>query len=259
MPNFYRFLLILEIIVMPRQRREYTTTGFYHIMMKGINKSFIFYSAKDKEHFLSKIFLYAKPTTEVHAYCLLDDHIHLLLRSTDISKFIHRVATSYSQWFNAQYSRVGYLFHGRYKSEVIEGEKAYIRYLKYILKDPVRLGLCKRCSDYQWSSFKGYYIKRLGIERSLVHKFFPNPTDFESFIDEVDESDSVDYDPLIKLSDEILEQLIKIETKGINWNYLKDSELRNVLLKLRKKCNTSMQQLSRVTKISYYRIRKLLS
>jgi hypothetical protein len=82
------------------------------------------------------------PLVTLGAYCLMPNHFHLLIRSTnskDIPNFLQRVATGYSMYFNKKYERSGALFQGKFKSKRIDDDRYFKRVLNYIHANPVEL------------------------------------------------------------------------------------------------------------------------
>ena len=94
----------------------------------------------------------------LHAYCLMDNHVHLLLQEQEetLGEIMKRVGVSYAYWFNRKYERVGHLFQGRFRSETVEDDAYFLTVLRYIHQHPVQAKLVARCSDYPWSSYAAY-------------------------------------------------------------------------------------------------------
>lgn len=134
-------------------------SGIYHAILRGINRRAIFEDDEDSGRFLDILEEYRDLSGyEVLAYCLMGNHVHLLLRVGEepISKAFQRIASKYVYWFNAKYDRVGHLFQGRFKSEPVEDDAYFATVLRYIHNNPVRAGICKRPEDYPLSSYRDY-------------------------------------------------------------------------------------------------------
>ncbi len=124
-------------------------------MLRGLDRVQLFYDDEDSEHFLERLAHYqAACGFVVYAYCLMGNHIHLLLKesSTGLSQDIKRLATSYAHWFNKKYERSGYLFQNRFKSEAIQSDEYLLEALRYVLNNPVKAGL----PITHWSSYSDY-------------------------------------------------------------------------------------------------------
>lgn len=95
---------------------------------------------------------------QIHAYVLMPNHYHLLLRTRDanLSKAIHWLGVSYSVWFNKRHERSGHLFQGRFKSFLVEDERYLAAMAFYIHGNPLRAGLTTKLDEYPWSSYRAY-------------------------------------------------------------------------------------------------------
>src|SRR5699024_6218007 len=124
---------------MVRKPRRKSQTGIYHIMLRGINRQTIFEDDEDRIRLLSTIKRYKeKSNFKLYGYCLMNNHIHLLMQEVDetISQTIKRVSASYVYWYNNKYSRCGHLFQERFKSENVETANYFITVLRYIHQNP---------------------------------------------------------------------------------------------------------------------------
>jgi putative transposase len=153
---------------MPRQPREVSPTGIYHVMVRGIAKMDLFPSVADKSRYMITLQKY-KDLIEIkiYAYCLMDNHVHLLLREKEnnLATVMKRINISFSQYFNKRYSRVGHVFQNRYRSDPIEDETHFLHCARYIHNNPVKAGLVQAPANYLWSSY-GIYLA--GAPNNLV-------------------------------------------------------------------------------------------
>jgi len=126
-------------------------------MARGINRQLIFEEQEDYLKYLS-ILSEVKQASgfKLYAYCLLGNHVHLLLETgtEPLSQVFRRVGSRYVFWFNLKYGRSGHLFQDRFKSEPVESDGYFMTVLAYIYQNPVMAGVCKMPEDYQWSSRK---------------------------------------------------------------------------------------------------------
>lgn len=99
---------------------------------------------------------------EVHAYVLMNNHYHLLLRTPDanLSRSMQWFAVSYTRYFNLRHRRSGHLFQGRFKSFLVENDAYLMQLSCYIHRNPIRAGAARRLSDYRWSSYPAYAYGR---------------------------------------------------------------------------------------------------
>jgi putative transposase len=143
-------------------RIDYPDT-FYHILSRGNERRNIFYNDTDYLKFLEVLGETGRKFhIEIHAYVLMPNHYHLLVRTTsaNISRAIQWLGVSYSVWFNKKHVRSGHLFQGRFKSFLVENEKYFTAMGLYIHGNPLRAGLVEDLSRYKWSSYKGYIDKK---------------------------------------------------------------------------------------------------
>jgi REP element-mobilizing transposase RayT len=145
--------------MMPRYARKKSDIGIFHIMLRGINKQTIFEDDEDRRRFMETIERFkAVSKYEIYGYCLMSNHVHLLLKETEeaISTAIKRICSSYVYWYNWKYERCGHLFQERYKSEIVENDAYLLTVLRYIHQNPVKAGISKSTQDYKWSSYNEY-------------------------------------------------------------------------------------------------------
>lgn len=151
---------------MPRAVRKKSSTGIYHVLARGINQQRIFEEEADFAAYLEVLARVKReaPFT-LFAYCLMSNHVHLLVReqSVSVSQVLQRIGVSYAYRFNRKYDRSGHLFQDRFKSEPVEDDRYFATVVRYIHRNPVKAGICERPDQYLWSS-----CRRLGCADSLV-------------------------------------------------------------------------------------------
>ena len=128
-------------------------------MLRGINRQNVFEDEEDKEKFLQTLSHYkAISEYKLFAYCLMSNHIHLLIKveKENVDVILKRIAGSYVYWYNWKYKRSGHLFQDRFKSEPVDDDSYFLTVLRYIHQNPVKSGLCKEVLDYQYSSYCEY-------------------------------------------------------------------------------------------------------
>ncbi len=127
-------------------------------MLRGNGKTDLFFDDNDFGTFLHYLKKYKGDTcTELFAYCLMNNHVHLLLRAENdkLSLFLKKVGVSYSSHFNRKYEHFGHVFQDRFKSECIDDEHYFICALRYIIRNPDEAGM-RKWIDYKWSSASDY-------------------------------------------------------------------------------------------------------
>lgn len=147
---------------MPRGPRRTSPTEIYHIMVRGNERKAIFAEGTDKERFLAAIREKKKGIpVSIYAYCIMDNHAHLLLRGVldPLAALMKNVGISFAKYYNAKYDRVGHVFQDRFRSEVIKTEAQLFAVMRYIHFNPVKVwGVT--ALEYPWSSYSGYIAGR---------------------------------------------------------------------------------------------------
>lgn len=100
---------------------------------------------------------------EVHAYCLMDNHFHLLVHcpSGGLSPFMQHLSANYTRVFNERHSRDGPLFRGRFRSIVVHDEDYVLTAARYIHRNPTDLQPKVDLADYRWSSHGAFVGRRV--------------------------------------------------------------------------------------------------
>lgn len=131
---------------MPRKARKKSSLCIDHVILRGVNQQIIFEDEYDYQQFIDILRYYkdeGKCSFKLYAYCLMDNHVHLLLEHTTVSldEIMKRIEIKFVKWYNKRYRRIGHLFQERYKSEPVED----IEYLKivfrYIHQNPLHAGI----------------------------------------------------------------------------------------------------------------------
>jgi REP element-mobilizing transposase RayT len=141
---------------MPRSERKLSSTGIYHVMLRGINQQNIFEDDADRRIFLECVAVSKELSGfRLYAYCLMSNHLHLLIEDGDepLSIAFRRIGARYVFRYNWKYERNGHLFQDRYKSEPVESDNHFMAVLRYIYQNPVKSGLSTDVSNYPWSSY----------------------------------------------------------------------------------------------------------
>ena len=142
---------------MPRTARKISSSGFYHVISRGIGKQILFEEDADYSFFLGILKKYwEEEQFDIIAYCLMENHFHLLLKiDSGLDRVMKKIATSYAFYFNSKYERNGHLFQDRYKSVPVENDSGLLCEVRYIHNNPAKAGICS-ADRYRWSSWKAY-------------------------------------------------------------------------------------------------------
>ena len=198
---------------MPRQARKKSSAGIYHIMLRGVNQQQIFEDSEDCDKFL-QVLKDCKAISEfkLFAYCLMGNHIHILLQETKepLELLMKRIATRFVYWYNIKYRRAGHLFQDRFKSEPIENDAYFLTVLRYIHQNPIKAGICTAVEAYKNSSYNEYFKSSDLIDSDFVFNII-SKEDFANFNSEkvFDNCLDVEDKPKIKVTDEQAKKIIE--------------------------------------------------
>lgn len=244
-------------------------------MLRGINKQEIFHGEDDyllivrvlsdinkKRDYSGKIV--SQNDCEIYAYCIMPNHIHILLRERNlsISDIMKKLEDRFVIIYNKKYDRVGHLFQARYKSEPVN-DLAYLKVLlRYIHRNPVKGMICERPEDYLWSSWREYINGQppvLPVCRTSVPLHYFTQVDLEEWVN-IDIDDGcmdMDSDQFVK-TDNHAWQMISEMTGLDNIEDFKQTSaeyqmqcLRQVITK-----GVSIRKASRLSSLTYYYIQK---
>lgn len=161
---------------MPRIARELSKTGFYHVIIRGVNKETIFIDDEDRKMFLRLLKKYkTELNCNIYAYCLMSNHVHILIedKQLNIGELMKNITCVYAWEFNRKYDRVGHLFQDRFKSQNVENENYLLRLIRYIHRNPEKAGICKT-EEYKWSSYNEVIYGSKIIDRDFILSIYSN-------------------------------------------------------------------------------------
>ena len=200
---------------------------YYHLYNRGVDKRIVFTNKSEYERFTAYLYILnsteeriradsffsglvikkdlfsipqKNPLVAIGAYCLMPNHFHILatpLTEGGISKFMHRLQTAYTMFFNEKYERSGSLFQGTYKAQHADSDR-YLKYLfAYIHINPAKLfdplwkekgardlkKIKRQIEEYPHSSIHEYLSSSFNIT-SPTHfpGYFEKKSDFDSYI-----------------------------------------------------------------------------
>jgi len=142
---------------MPRRARLMLPCIPVHIRHRGNNRQACFFADNDRSFYLLHLKRLLPITAcRLHAYCLMPNHVHLLITAaaTDgCARLMQRLAQLHTQYMNRTYGRSGSLWEGRFRSCLVQAEDYLIACYRYIDSNPVRAALCAAPGEYAWSSY----------------------------------------------------------------------------------------------------------
>ena len=181
-------------------RSPFVVDEWYHCYNRGVDKRKIFEDVRDYERFLLGLFVgnseipvhisnlkssrlqealnddsleRGDPLVEIGAYCLMPNHFHLLIRETTeggIAKFMQKLCTGYTMYFNTKYERTGALLSGTFKSKHVSDDRYLKHLVSYIHLNPAELfnpkwkigqenphKIKKNLEEYRYSSLPDFF------------------------------------------------------------------------------------------------------
>lgn len=141
---------------MARKARIPSSSGYYHVMMRGNNRENIFKDEIQKLEFLKLLKQQCcEKNIEITAWCLMNNHVHLVLKADIIlmSAALQRINTTFAMHYNFWNNRIGHVFQGRFNSKNIETDKYLLGVIRYVHNNPCKANLVELPSEYKWSSY----------------------------------------------------------------------------------------------------------
>jgi putative transposase len=259
-------------VIMGRVARRISRTGFYHIMMRGINRERIYQSEEAKKQMLDILSeKVADSDVGIYAYCVMDNHIHLLVKAEpeNLAVTMKRINGSFAMYYNRKQNRIGPVFQDRYKSECVENEGYFWGVLRYIHLNPVKAYMVKNPEEYQWSSMKDYLSgKSELLDKEALFLKQKNFQDNKSFLRMHEKDDLHVY---LEVKEELDEIKKTVGNKLINRTLaeygaasvleLQETEeaLKNLLGNLATDVKLTYKEISNLTELSYSRVQQLVS
>lgn len=162
---------------MPRKPRAEFRGAYYHVIARGNHREAIFHDDLDRHRYLARLEQYrARYDFRIHAYALMTNHVHLLLRTAEapLSKIMQGLQCTHARFYNWRYRQAGHLFQGRYKAILCDRDAYLLELVRYIHLNPARLPIPIDPWTYPWSSHRAYLGEPspVRVETSLVLRQF---------------------------------------------------------------------------------------
>lgn len=124
---------------MPRKPRSKSPTGYFHVTLRGNGGQLLFDDAEDRIAMLQILdAILPKHNIELIAWCLMGNHIHLLIDDPDDRKSdaMHAIAVSFAGRYNARTGHIGHVFQERFWDSPIKSEVYLLEAIRYIHLNP---------------------------------------------------------------------------------------------------------------------------
>lgn len=179
---------------MPRTARKLLGNIYIHNMVQGINREYIFESNYQKKKYFNLMKKYSeKYKILIVAYCIMDNHAHILTYSNNInniSLFMKEANTEYATYYNKSNDRVGYVFRNRFNSKPILNRNQLLHCIKYIHMNPVKAGITNKEDNYQFSSYNDYIKKENFINSQILNLLFQSENNY------IEKFKKIEYKPM---------------------------------------------------------------
>jgi putative transposase len=144
---------------MPRPLRPIAEGLIYHVINRGNGRQPVFFRDEDYLAFLTALGdLKERKPFELYGYCLMTNHIHLLLLPLEVpvSRIVQSLLVSHTQRYHRCHKTCGHVWQGRFKSPVVQDDEHLLCVLRYIEANPLRAAIVAAAGDYRWSSFAAH-------------------------------------------------------------------------------------------------------
>lgn len=140
---------------MPRPPRIQEAGLLRHVVSRGTGKMKIFLDDGDRRLFMFVLAeVVAEYDLECFDFCLMNNHFHLSVRNRrrNLSEAMQKLKGEYAACWNVKHRRVGHVFEGPFKDQIVQQDTYFRNLTRYIARNPVRAGLVRAPEDWQWSS-----------------------------------------------------------------------------------------------------------
>ena len=144
---------------MPRAPRLEVEDGIFHVATRSNIHRVAYGDDRDRALFLKVLeSLLLRYGWECHAYCLMTTHYHLVIRTRrpTLATGMQLLNGHFARIFNCRRGERSHVFGGRYFSKQVTSEAQLIATLRYIALNPVAAGICKRATEWPWSSYSAW-------------------------------------------------------------------------------------------------------
>lgn len=245
---------------MPRLARKNLNSSFFHVMVQGINREYIFNTNENKDTYKEIIIdNYEDYDINILSYCLMSNHSHFLMFCEDfpiLSKFMHKINTKYSLYYNKLHNRVGYVFRDRFKvQEIMDMDQLY-NCLRYIHNNPVKANLCTSMDEYAYSSYNEFLGKQEIINNKSIELLFGCTENFENVFNMV--HNNLSNDDFIDVENMTITEFVNIFLKENNVSLSElcnnNDKLTQFIKQAKKETNATLKDISELLDISEAKI-----
>lgn len=250
---------------MPRRARVPSKTGYYHVIMRGINREYIFKHQEYKQFYKHHLFHYQEEGKyAIVAWCIMDNHVHLVLYSPNLevmSAGLHDLNQIFAQKYAKDFRWVGHVFQSRYKSENVEDDDYLRQVIRYVHNNPVKAKMVLDGLDYKWSSFNAYKQAIMNEQMIFAYSLFDNKwqrfynyhlqEDEKEFLEIKEDLEKYRYEKAQKLIAEICVANGIYDRRDLQ---RQPEIMKNIISALRRKSGLSLEKIAKLLEVPYYRV-----
>lgn len=129
----------------------------YHVMNRGVRGALLYTDAQERARFLDLLNkTCGRYDWQTLGYCLMGNHYHLLVRplKPTLSRGMQWLNSCYARWYSDRHGYEGHALFRRFHSVLIESDTQLVDTVRYVLRNPVKAGLCAHPEDWRWSSYR---------------------------------------------------------------------------------------------------------
>ena len=254
---------------MTRTARQASSTGYYHIIMRGDNRNWIFQKRQYKLDFMEMIEEQENEgRIEMAAWCIMDNHVHLVLKAEldQLSLAMKKINVKFAMRYNLNEKMVGHVFQDRFKSQAIGTDQYLLQVIRYVHNNPVKARIAETPGDYKWSSYSKYINNETAGKRrqfEFVLGLFSNSIDeFKAFHMVKDDNEYLEIkEDIERFREEKAQEIIGeccakhgiIEAYQIKGN---ERVMNDLIVELIDKSGMSYRKIARLLEISYNTVRE---
>lgn len=246
---------------MPRNARQNIEGQYFHIMVQGIGKEHVFPDNDSKGYYISCLqAAKEKYHAKVLAFCVMGNHAHVLLsvkNTEELSSYLKVVNTKYASYYNRTNRRVGYVFRGRFNSQLILDEKHLIYCLAYIHNNPVKAKIVQKAEEYGFSSLTNYLIGRGTVDFEEAKKYYDiSPENIMAIMQERTDVEWIEHEEEKEDFDKVLKELLKRFGYKRGETIIDIDIAAKITKAMKARCGANVKEMAKVLGVGREKLRK---
>jgi len=248
--------------VMPRNARKNLVGQCFHVMVQGIDKEHVFPDNDSKGYYIDCL-QYAKEKyqAKVLGFCVMGNHAHILLAVSDteeLSSYIKVVNSKYANYYNRRLRRVGYVFRGRFRSQVVLSARHMVCCLAYIHNNPLKAGIVDKAEDYGYSSLTNYLSGKGTVDFEEAKKYYDvSAENIRAIMQERTDTEWIEHeDEQLEGFENVMQELFKrfgLKEGGV----IEDLDIAaKITREMQQRCGASIKEMARVLGVGRESLRK---